>query len=314
MSARSLSVRSAAKINLHLRVAGPDASGFHPLRSWVTSVALFDNLSFAIDPTGSGLSASRDDWFTLTCDDPALRCDDSNLIVRAAAAFAGAVPGARTVGRVIASLQKRIPMGGGLGGGSSNAAATLLALNALLPDVLGVEPLDARTLHTLGCALGSDVAFFLGTPSAVMTGRGEHIESVAVPAVARFALLMFPPFGVNTAACYRRLDALRPIAPSETLEPIDVGAWSRLSSRDLLAKLVNDLEVPAFDLAPELVRLKLDCEHTLGQTVRMSGSGSTLFTLFDTRGEADIASRSLNSLIRCEVAELCVPPVDVEMR
>ncbi|MFT3787160.1 MAG: 4-(cytidine 5'-diphospho)-2-C-methyl-D-erythritol kinase [Tepidisphaeraceae bacterium] len=319
-------------MNLHLRVAAPEPASpplvgtYHPLRSWMVTVGLFDNLSFEIESTTperlgvdreqAGSSALRNGpsstptgeagsvasaGISLACDDPALPCDGSNLIVRAALALPGAMSRLAADGRRVgARLTKRIPTGGGLGGGSSNAAATLVAIDRLL---------DLRTsnddLLRIAGLLGADVPFFLGSPSSIATGRGEHLEPAPTPTPKCIAL-MFPSFGVSTAQCFRTLDTMRPIAPTDTLDPFDVVAWSKLPARELLPLLVNDLEPPAFTIAPQLGDLRATCEARLGSIVRMSGSGSTLFTLFDEPAEAEHAIRRLDGIVRATTATLAV--------
>jgi 4-diphosphocytidyl-2-C-methyl-D-erythritol kinase len=315
---------SPAKINLHLRVAGPTPDGFHPLRSWMVGIGLFDKLSFAIEsaegsdgavatdarvlepaPLPAGQSARQSagsKLVRLSCDDPAIPLDGSNLITKAVGLLFDAAPDRWPAGRRVAiELLKQIPTGGGLGGGSGNAAVALRAVNDLLS--LGLSRVQ---LLQLCKRVGSDVAFFLEAGSAIVSGVGGIIDPCPKPA-ATHALLAFPAFGVSTKACYQRLDELRPVAPDSTLDSFDVQAWSTLPANQLLAKLVNDLEPPAFSLEPQLGRLRSDLEQRLGQTVRMSGSGSTLFTLYNA-SEHRIAlehARQLSSTIRCEVVELC---------
>src|SRR5438874_981037 len=201
-------VPAPAKINLHLRV-GPrrDADGFHPLLTWMTTVALFDTLTLVRRPSDVAARGDRDP-FVLSCDEPSLPTDGRNLVVIAAIAPAGAAAsepasragdsrtgegstgvasttastGAASTGaslsasasRVSAFLAKRIPSGAGLGGGSSDAAAALVGLNALWK-----LDLSASRLSAIAASLGSDVPFFLGGASSICTGRGEIVRPVA---------------------------------------------------------------------------------------------------------------------------------------
>ena len=152
-------------------------------------VALYDLLTFA--RTASGLE--------LTCSDPALPTDASNLVHRAATKFLST---ARIKDGVRIHLEKKIPLAAGLGGGSSNAAHTLLALNELFG-----QPLTAGQLHNLAAELGSDVPFFLQTQPALATGRGERIIPLEpFPALQEaFILLIHPGFGISTAWAYQQL-------------------------------------------------------------------------------------------------------------
>jgi len=250
-------VLAPAKINLHLRVGPPRADGFHPLLTWMCTVGLYDELD--IEPAERGID--------FHCDDPKIPGDESNLVVKAAKA-AGAAAKIR--------LFKRIPAGGGLAGGSSDAASTLMTLGRA-----NVERIAAQ--------LGSDIVFFLRGNSAVCTGRGETVRPIDPPACG-WAVLILPPFGMPTPAVYRKFDDMN-LGRTQAIEAQpDWFAWTQLSAEKLLPHLVNDLEPPAFALNPELGRMREEWERRLGRPVRMSGSGSTLFTLFDTHVEANAAA------------------------
>jgi 4-diphosphocytidyl-2C-methyl-D-erythritol kinase len=186
---------------------------------------------------------------------------------------------------VTVTLDKRIPVGAGLGGGSADAAYALVALDQVLGAGWAAEHLSG-----FAARFGSDVPFFvhaaLGSPSAACRGRGEIVRPVPPPA-ARRALLVSPPFALSTRDVYARFDELRPggDAPLEPAAEPDWHAWAQLPARELLARLVNDLEPAAFSLRPELADLRASLEKRLGRVVRMSGSGSSLFTLFDAADE-----------------------------
>jgi len=262
-------VLAAAKLNLHLRVGKKRADGFHPIVSWMCTIGLFDTLIF---------ERARQNGFALSCEEASVPRDQGNLVMRAAAVLAGDLPGGvlgspAGVGDIQAELHKRIPVGAGLGGGSSDAARTLLALNHLWTTGYGKEETTR-----LAAALGSDVPFFLNGPSAVCTGRGEIVHPIAPPK-PKWALLFFPDFSLATADVYRRFDELHlgyDATPQE-----DWFTRSNLPAELLLPALVNDLEPPAFSLRPELQVLRNNLEQQLQRPVRMSGSGSTLFTLYD---------------------------------
>ncbi|MGN6625787.1 MAG: 4-(cytidine 5'-diphospho)-2-C-methyl-D-erythritol kinase [Tepidisphaeraceae bacterium] len=269
-------VRSPAKINLQLRIGPLQQDGFHPLVSWMVTVGLFDTLDFS--PADEGVT-------TLTCSDPSIPTDSRNLVIKAVdllRAESGATSG------VAIHLEKTIPAGGGLGGGSGNAATTLQALNTLWQLKLSPE-----RLRQLAARLGSDVAFFLDAPSALCTGRGEVVSPTPAPR-GLFAVLILPDVMMPTPAVYRQLDAMRPDGQAGDWDaPVDFSAWQKLPVDALLAKLQNDLEAPAFALRSDLGQLRHNIEQTLGRTVRMSGSGSTLFTLFDRNEIAEIAAKKI---------------------
>lgn len=268
-SSSSLTVTAPCKINLHLRVGRQRDDGFHPLLTWMTTIGLADELRLQLQPHGSG--------DTFTCNDPSLPTDGRNLVVRATAAMRALLPQAPPVAL---ELHKRVPHGGGLGGGSADAAFTLLALNQLWN-----AQLPAQALHQAAAALGSDVPFFLYGCSSICRGRGELVRPIAPPA-HRTVLLILPNIAMPTAEVYRRFDAMHLGFDRELEQEPDWAHWSQLPSSQLLTHLVNDLEIPSFAVKPELADLRQRAEQTLRRTVRMSGSGSSLFTLYDSADEA----------------------------
>jgi 4-diphosphocytidyl-2-C-methyl-D-erythritol kinase len=228
---------------------------------------------------------------SLSSDLPGLSGDASNLVVRAAQTLAGAPRGgeaARELKPVRATLEKLIPLGAGLGGGSSDAARTLIALNRLW----GMN-WPTEKLAPLAEALGSDVPFFLFGASSICTGRGEVVRPVTQPRFARWCVLILPEIHMPTAAVYWRFDELGLGFDDEIAREPDWANWSRKKSKDFLAGLVNDLEGPAFEIRADLGKLRADVELRLGRTVRMSGSGSSLFTLFDEQSDATEAAESV---------------------
>ncbi len=280
-------ILSPAKINLHLRIGPLASDGFHPLMSWMCTTGLHDMLEF---------EPAQDDRIELICDQADIPTDPSNLIIRAAEALrndAGKRLGARI------QLRKKIPMGGGLGGGSSNAATTLLALNQVWQ--LGLS--NAR-LAELSAKLGSDVPFFFHGSSSVCTGRGQHVIPIAPPA-AKYAVLALPPISMPTPAVYRRFDDMKLGSLEAITHQPDWASWIGLPAHQLLPLLLNDLETPSFAISPELGKLRGQLEHILGRIVRMSGSGSTLFTLFDNKTEAIAGTEAvLNSGVIAQAVSL----------
>jgi len=220
------------------------------------------------------------------------------------------------------TLAKRVPVGAGLGGGSSDAAATLLGLNRVWN-----AGWAAGRLSEFSARIGSDVPFFVaagfGAPSAACSGRGEIIRPIAQPA-PKWALLVLPPFPLATRDVYGRFDEMglgsdqlgldRDVPDGDTGETPDGRfpdwrAWAALGANELLPRLVNDLEAAAFSLSRDLAALRAAAERIVGRVVRMSGSGSSLFTLFDA-GETDAARAAAEAVsrgrgVRVELVELC---------
>lgn len=278
-------LHAPAKINLHLRVGPLRTDGFHPLLSWMTTVSLFDTLTFR---------STTDSRITLRCDDASLPTDEHNLVIQAARLVMSELPRERqqTVGGVEIALEKRVPSGAGLGGGSSDAATSLIALNQLWHVNWSMS-----RLSELAAKLGSDVPFFLHGPSSVCTSRGEVVQPIAVPK-ANWVLLVLPGMHISTPAVYRKFDELSSSRVGWDDQP-DWQQWAQLSARLLLPRLVNDLETPAFLLEPALSDLRTRVESVVDRPVRMSGSGSTLFTLFDTREECESAASDVS--MKCNV-------------
>jgi 4-diphosphocytidyl-2-C-methyl-D-erythritol kinase len=259
-------ILSPAKINLHLRIGPLGADKFHPLLSWMCTVGLNDTIE---------MENSREPGVRLRCDRADVPVDGTNLIVRAGEAMRRPHLGADVM------LHKKIPMGGGLGGGSSNAAFALRGFNQLW----GLN-YSTSQLAEIGARLGSDIVFFLHGPSSVCAGRGERVMPIGPPK-PKVAVLIFPKMHMSTPAVYRRFDEMG-LGSNDAIErQPDWKVWERLPAEELLPLLRNDLEAPAFSLCPELGELRLSIERQVGQIVRMSGSGSTLFTLAEDSDAAE---------------------------
>lgn len=284
----TLSKLSPCKVNLLLNILGKRPDGFHELETVMQPVALCDELAFT--ETRSGIE--------LTCSDPALPTDATNLVHRAAASFlqrSGINAGVRM------HLEKRIPMAAGLGGGSGNAATTLLALN----EMFGAPLTDAQ-LHEAAASLGSDIPFFLQSQPALATGRGEQIQSLPpFPALEGGAfLLVHPGFGIATAWAYKELarfpEALngqpgRAARLVERLQTDDLRAASR--------EFYNSLEAPALDKYPWLAVLQDFLRENGAAAALMSGSGSTTFAITaDLCGAQELEERVKEKCGRCWTA------------
>jgi 4-diphosphocytidyl-2-C-methyl-D-erythritol kinase len=231
--------RSYAKINWALRIIGKRADGFHDLETVFQAISLHDELTF-----------TPSDRLSVTCDDPSIPVDETNLVLRAARAV-NAPP-------VAIHLRKRIPAGGGLGGGSSNAATTL-------------RELSSGDLAPIALSLGSDVPFFLLGGTAYATGRGEVLTPMA-PRSGLTLLLLLPEERVLTKDAFARITRYSPA--------LGIDAY-----RDF-ANFANDFEEPVFAVLPRLRELKERLLLAGATWAGMSGSGSTIVGAF-----ADVASR-----------------------
>lgn len=249
-----------AKLNLSLAITGRRADGFHELVSLVAPVALADTLTLEV---GRPLA--------LTCDDPALPVDGTNLVLKAAAAYARRRPSAPT-GHF--HLSKKLPHGAGLGGGSADAAAALRLLDRASGDPLGPEALEA-----LAAEVGSDCPFFVRGQAAVMRGRGERLT--ILPDAARAALagrkvvLAKPPFGVPTPEAYGLLAKAGKYRPPAQAEA-ELAAWIGSPSADP-AGLGNDLAAPVFAKYIALPAGLASLRRVTGAEWHMTGSGSACF-------------------------------------
>ena len=260
-----------AKVNLSLRVLRRREDGFHDIESLIVPISLFDKLDIEKSEAGG---------IDFTCNEPDVPADDTNLVIRAARAFCTAFhipPNLRI------ALQKEIPHGAGLGGGSSDAASTLLAL-----DEIFATHAPREKLHALAADLGSDVPFFLDRSAARVTGRGENVTPVPFPHTI-LLLLIKPPFGVPTPWAYRQWrDSLEiPGVRYETQE----FAWG---------ELVNDLERPVFEKYLHLAELKtwLLAQPEITGAL-MSGSGATVFAILRENG----AGESLRAKVAAEFGD-----------
>ena len=258
-SGHLLTRNAPAKINLSLRVTARRDDGFHEI----------DTLMVPLPGLCDVLTFSESNEFRFTCDNPGLPADNSNLVVRAADAFATAIGKPLNIH---IHLEKHIPSGAGLGGGSSDAAATLLALQ----EIHG-NPLAADRVHQLAASIGSDIPFFLQSGAARCTGRGEIVTSIPdlLPAPLHI-LLLKPAFPVATVDAYRR-------AMDPSLVPVPGILLQIQSSHVDGIQLVNDLERPVFAKHRFLAELKnwLLARPEVDAAL-MSGSGSTVFAILKT--------------------------------
>jgi 4-diphosphocytidyl-2-C-methyl-D-erythritol kinase len=268
----TLQVKSPCKINLLLNILGKRPDGFHELETVMQPLPIFDDLEF--ETGGNGIQ--------LTCDNPALPVDNQNLVYRAAEKFRLE---ARITEGVTIRLNKKIPLAAGLGGGSANAAMTLIALNNLFD-----RPLSDERLKEMAAGLGSDVPFFLGEGPALATGRGERIQRLnpflALKGLALF--LVHPGFGIATAWAYQKLQKFPGALNGQSgrAEKLATSLGSG-SVSEAMSGLYNSLEAPALEKYPilQLYQDFLRQEGALGTL--MSGSGSTTFAFFETVAQGE---------------------------
>jgi len=260
---RSARVRAYAKVNLSLKVLGKRPDGFHELRTVFQTIGLADTLEVAYTP-GRGLSISLDDPMAL----------DDNLAARAARLFAERF---KVRGGLKMKLTKRIPPGAGLGGGSSDAAAVLLALPALTD-----KKADLPDLMELGAKLGSDVAFFLCGGAALGIGRGEELYPLPEPKSLPL-LVLAPKIHVSTPDAYGALNrpALTSLAGPPKLNSFQSFVWQP----EFALGAENDFEAAVFQLHPELERWLRKLERSGARVARLSGSGAALFGVFPNQAK-----------------------------
>jgi 4-diphosphocytidyl-2-C-methyl-D-erythritol kinase len=271
----SITVRAPAKINLVLRILDRRPDGYHNLWSLMQTVRLEDELSIALSDSPATIA--------LRCDESSLKTDPSNLVYRAAAAVLE--HSGRVVGLDLA-LAKRIPMGAGLGGGSSDAAATIIGLNQLLNLGWSMEKM-AR----VGQALGSDVPFFFFAPSGTVEGRGEKISPVRIKGT-RWIVLVNPGFPVETKWAYQQLSASRTGVRALSDVHTALGNASELSWEEVLQAAENDFETAVFKTHPVLHGIKQKLLAEGAEAALLSGSGATVFGVFrdETTGRRAQAS------------------------
>ena len=274
----SITVFAPAKINLILRILDRRPDGYHNLWSLMQTVQLEDALELSLSDHHSTI--------TLRCDEPSLKTDASNLVYRAAAAV---LEGAgRTVGLDIV-LAKRIPMGAGLGGGSSDAAATIMGLNRLLN--LGWS---TEKMAYLGQTLGSDVPFFFSAPSAIVEGRGEKVVPVQITG-SRWVMLVNPGFPIETKWAYQQLSVSRTGVQPLSDVHAGLGKTCELSWEEVFQAAENDFEATVFKAHPDLYKIKQRLLADGAETALLSGSGATVFGVFrdeTTARQAEIGFRT----------------------
>jgi 4-diphosphocytidyl-2-C-methyl-D-erythritol kinase len=265
-----MQVFAPAKINLSLKILGRRNDGFHELDTLIAPISLYDELRIDKGRPGNGIKFS--------CDDPSVPQGDDNLAVRAAKGFFETT---KIEPAISIELKKKIPHGAGLGGGSSDAASVLLALNELFEAKLSRE-----ALNEMAEPIGSDVPFFLVQSAALCKGHGEMVSPVKLK--RQFSILLLKPaFAVSTAWAYSRWQDSREIS------------GIRYEAQEFAEQaFVNDLERPVFEKFVFLAQSKmwLLSQSEVGAAL-MSGSGSTMFAVMRANADADsVAKRAKGAL------------------
>lgn len=250
--------QAPAKVNLGLHVLRRRADGFHEVETVLLPIGWHDTLT-----------AHRAEHFAFTCSDPAIPTDGRNLCVQAVRAFEAATGRSATV---VLHLEKHVPHGAGLGGGSSDAAYTLRLLRDLFAPGLGEE-----VLHELAGGLGSDVPFFLHDEALLATGRGELLEPLgSEPYRLPFALaVVMPPVQISTAEAYRFVHPHAADRPDlrEVICSNDLDRWRR--------ELANDFEAPILSRYPAIAAVRRMLVEAGAGYVALSGSGAAVFGVFE---------------------------------
>jgi 4-diphosphocytidyl-2-C-methyl-D-erythritol kinase len=269
----TLTARAHAKVNLDLRVLGVRADGYHELRTVFQAIELHDTL----------VCSDKPGPFTLKCRTAGVPLDATNLVWKAASALWTALGRGGEIRDAVVHIQKKIPVEAGLGGGSSDAAAALMALGRLW----GGAPITL--LREVGATIGADVPFFLSGGTALGLGRGEEIYPL-VDLPPHFVVIVRPPFGVSTAEAYSWYDEDRTEGFRENREfqQLPVPWPSRA------AQMVNDLEPPVMRRHQEIAGLKTQLREAGAMAAAMSGSGSAVFGLFLSRAAAERAVAPLS--------------------
>ncbi len=258
-------VLSCAKINWSLRILGRRGDGYHDLETLFQAISLHDVLTLEAAPR-----------LMLTSDDPTIPSGEANLAMRAARLLA--------TPPVAIHIEKRIPAGGGLGGGSSNAAATLLALD----DMFSLRTPRER-LAEIALALGSDVPFFLTGGTAYARGRGEELTPIALDGPPAL-LLLLPDERVATADAFARV--------TRYSQPLGIDAYRKFDPK----VMTNDFETPIFAVLPHLRDLKQRLCDAGAAWAGMTGSGSTIVGAFRSKSQRDAAQARFTD-VRVAAAE-----------
>ena len=283
-SASSVRVEAPGKVNLFLSVGAPGPDGYHPLTTVFQAVRLIETV------TARRQSAQDHGTVTLTLEEPDgdVPVDESNLAVRAATLLAQTTGVSEGVDLL---LRKRVPVAGGMAGGSADAAAALVACNALWGTGLSLPELSA-----LAARLGADVPFPLTGATAVGSGRGDLVTPIMTRGAYHWVFALSEE-GLSTPAVFRRFDELTGGGqPAVRDVPEALTAALRAGdARALAGSLHNDLQAAALDLRPELAEVIAVAEEAGALRAIVSGSGPTIAALVEDPGSAQRVSRALKA-------------------
>jgi 4-diphosphocytidyl-2-C-methyl-D-erythritol kinase len=267
---------SPAKVNLYLRILRKREDGYHDILSLIQRISLCDDLNFAT--TGNGIAVH--------CPGTTLPEDEGNIVYRAAAAFFSRIG---TSPRIEITIRKRIPIAAGLGGGSSNAATTLMTLNEMYG-----SPVTREELMQIGTRLGADVPFFILGKTAWASGIGDRFQEFTLPSPLWFVLIN-PGFEISTKLVYQGLN-LRLTKPG-----INYSIPRFSTTEDLIQSLTNDLESVTTKLHPVLDQIKALLLMSGARGALMSGSGPTVFGVFTDKESAGRAEKNLGQETRWRI-------------
>ncbi len=268
MTMNQLTVMAPAKINLCLSVLGRRPDGYHEVEMLMQMVGLYDEVTVSL--AGKGI--------TVVCDNDAVPSEKGNIAWKAAEAVLSRSDRSRGLA---VTIKKTIPVAAGLGGGSSDAAAVLVAANKLLG-----TGLNRVQLSEIGSGIGMDVPFFLHGPLALARGRGELLTKLDV--LSKFwVLLVNPGFETSTAWVYKNLNL-------RLTKKVDCNKIARLTIRNIAGNLHNDLETVTAEAHPEIVRIEEALLARGAAGARMSGSGPTVFGIFEDENKCRSAASDLS--------------------
>jgi 4-diphosphocytidyl-2-C-methyl-D-erythritol kinase len=258
-------VKSFAKINLFLHVTSKRKDGYHNLNSLMTQIDLCDDIYLEFFKKK----------LTVFCDHPDVPEDESNIAYKAAEMFFNTIEtnNQKEQKGLSITIKKKIPVGGGLGGGSSNAAAVLTALNSHFK-----KPFSTPQLMKMGLSLGADIPFFIFNSPALATGVGEKLEKIKT-LKPFYIVLCNPGVHASTAKVYKNIDFKLTTKQKYNINT-GLSVLVRGMDFDIREIMHNDLEESACRLYPEIRTTKEEMELVMGKRVFMTGSGSSLFALF----------------------------------
>ncbi|MBI4783528.1 MAG: 4-(cytidine 5'-diphospho)-2-C-methyl-D-erythritol kinase [Oscillatoriophycideae cyanobacterium NC_groundwater_1537_Pr4_S-0.65um_50_18] len=292
---RAYSLIAPAKINLYLEIIGDRSDGYHELAMILQSIALSDRVD---------LRANGTDQIRVRCDDPLVPSDASNLAYRAADLIVQQFPESyRKFGGVDIAIEKRIPMGAGLAGGSANAAAVLVGL-----DLMWSLGLTQPELQDLAAQLGSDIPFCIAGGTAIATGRGEQLAPLPSPEHLHVVLAKYRSIAISTPWAYKAYR--QQFGHSYISDPAEqkgrkqqmhsgamVGAIAQRDGKRIGQLLHNDLEKVVLPTHPKVAELRQTLEKMNPLGVMMSGSGSTVFALVESSAQAEQIHQQLSAEI-----------------